>query len=327
MEITILTMSFFVAALLAGIMGFAVQRGATCAVAAVEQLVVEGSWQRFLSILEASLWVLVGLFFTHAIGLSMTFPPGYRSDAFTIAGGALLGLGAFANRGCVFGSIARLGYGEWDYVARPIGFFAGCVLAHALAADHSADSLAFVVRESRVSALIAVLLIFGPGWRIVLAFMKREEHHAASLRAHLHHVITRRVWEPGAATVVIGIAFVGLFLLVGAWAYTDVLVELARGTRMSVLARIVLLVALLLGAFLGGWSAGLFRHIAFQPLGLLRCFSGGILMGLGGGLIPGGNDGLLLIGMPLLWPYAWTAFAAMVVAIVIALRIQQSLTR
>jgi hypothetical protein len=323
MEIAIFTLTFFVAALLAGIMGFAVQRGATCTVAAVEQLVVEGSWQRFLSILEASLWVLVGLFFAHAIGLSMTLPPGYRSDAFTITGGSLLGLGAFVNRGCVFGSIARLGSGEWNYVATPIGFFAGCLLARALAVDRSADSVAFVMPESRVSALIAMLLVFGLGWRVVLALMNREERHRMSLRAHLHHAITRRVWEPGAATVVIGIAFVALFLLVGAWAYTDVLTELARGTRMSVLARVVLLVALFLGAFLGGWSAGLFRRVAFHTPGLLRCFSGGVLMGLGGGLVPGGNDGLLLIGMPLLWPYAWTAFAAMVMTIVIAMRIQR----
>ena len=35
-------------------------------------------------------------------------------------------------------------------------------------------------------------------------------------------------------------------------------------------------------------------------------------------LIPGGNDGLILVGMPLLWPYAWLAFLAMCISIAAA---------
>ena len=46
-----------------------------------------------------------------------------------------------------------------------------------------------------------------------------------------------------------------------------------------------------------------------------RCFGGGVLMGWGSLLIPGSNDGLILIGMPLLWPYAWAAFATMCLCI------------
>ena len=42
-------------------------------------------------------------------------------------------------------------------------------------------------------------------------------------------------------------------------------------------------------------------------------------MGWGSLLIPGGNDGLILVGMPLLWPYAWVAFATMCVTIGVAL--------
>ena len=34
--------------------------------------------------------------------------------------------------------------------------------------------------------------------------------------------------------------------------------------------------------------------------------------------MPGANDGLILVGMPLLWPYAWIAFAAMCLAIAAA---------
>jgi toxin CptA len=106
-----------------------------------------------------------------------------------------------------------------------------------------------------------------------------------------------------------------MLLLVGAWAYTDVLAELARGMMHSLLARALLLLCLLLGAVLGGWTAGRFRHTPIGPAAVFRCLAGGVLMGWGSLLIPGGNDGLILVGMPLLWPYAWVAFATMCVSI------------
>src|SRR5205085_2622673 len=66
-------------------------------------------------------------------------------------------------------------------------------------------------------------------------------------------------WTPHVATVSIGIAFLALLLLEGAWAYTDALAELARGMVMSAAARTALLACLLLGALWGGWRAGLLR--------------------------------------------------------------------
>ena len=42
-------------------------------------------------------------------------------------------------------------------------------------------------------------------------------------------------------------------------------------------------------------------------------------MAFGSLLIPGGNDGLILVGMPLLWPYAWAAFATMCLTIAAAM--------
>ena len=47
-------------------------------------------------------------------------------------------------------------------------------------------------------------------------------------------------------------------------------------------------------------------------------------MGWGSLLIPGGNDGLILVGMPLAWPYAWLAFATMCVTIATAQLLQRA---
>jgi len=42
------------------------------------------------------------------------------------------------------------------------------------------------------------------------------------------------------------------------------------------------------------------------------------MMAFGSLLIPGSNDALILIGMPLLWPYAWIAFLTMCTSIALA---------
>ena len=53
--------AFTLALLCAAVMGLAIQRGGTCTVAAVEDLLAGGEQRRLLAIVEASLWVGVGL--------------------------------------------------------------------------------------------------------------------------------------------------------------------------------------------------------------------------------------------------------------------------
>ena len=126
-----------------------------------------------------------------------------------------------------------------------------------------------------------------------------------------------------AATIGIGVTFVVTLLLAGRWAYTDVLADLASGMAASLAGPTLLLTALYIGALLGGRTAVRLRNVAPSAAQLARCFAGGMLMGWGSLLSPGSNDGLILIGIPLLRPYAWLAFAAMGVAIAAALALQR----
>ena len=114
-----------------------------------------------------------------------------------------------------------------------------------------------------------------------------------------------------------------MLLLAGAWTYTDVLADLARGMGQSVAVRLMLAAALLLGALTGGFAAGRWTTTLPSAAGLLRSFTGGLLMGWGSLLIPGGNDGLILLGMPMLWPYAWASIATLCAAIAGAMWIQR----
>ena len=76
MTIVIASVAFVVALLCAGLMGYAIQRGATCTVAAVDEVLTERSCRRLLSLVEAALWVTGGLILAQSLRLLPVTPPG-----------------------------------------------------------------------------------------------------------------------------------------------------------------------------------------------------------------------------------------------------------
>ena len=321
MQIVLSSAAFVVAAICAGFMGYAIQRGATCTVAAMDEVVRKRSVDRLVAMVEASLWVVGGLLIVRAFGARNAMPGGYEVTLVTILGGALLGLGAYVNKACVFGAIARLGSGEWAYVATPLGFYAGCVSAPFLFTFPVPHRLPQASPVLAASAWVALLFAGWMMWRVarpLLAARVRSDHPNGRWR-RIVAGFAARLWTPHAATTVIGVTFLLMFLLVGAWAYTDVLTELSRGMAGNLVARMVLVLALLAGAMLGGYTAGRWKSTPPSFVQCAKCMGGGLLMGWGSLLIPGGNDGLILLGMPLLWPYAWVAFLTMCATIGLAL--------
>ena len=61
MTIPVASAAFLLAAICAALMGFAIQRGATCMVAAVNEIVHDRKPNRLLAMAETSLWVAGGL--------------------------------------------------------------------------------------------------------------------------------------------------------------------------------------------------------------------------------------------------------------------------
>jgi len=316
MSIVVLSLAFGVAAVCAGLMGFAIQRGATCTVAAVDEVISKRKGNRLLALVEASVWVAGGLLVVQAFGQLPKMPPGYAVGLATFGGGALLGLGAFVNGACVFGAIARFGSGEWAYALTPLGFFVGCLSVGSVFAPMMPQRLAHDSPVLQAPAWAAALVVALAAARLMWSW-------SAGRRAGQR--VFERVWSPHAATAIIGITFLVMLLTVGAWAYTDVLAELAHGMAGNLWTRSLLLLALLVGATVGGWTAGRFRNRGVEITQMLRCFAGGVLMGWGSLLIPGGNDGLILVGMPLLWPYAWLAIASMCTAIAAGQLLQRAM--
>jgi uncharacterized membrane protein YedE/YeeE len=311
---------WFAAIVCVAAMGFAIQRGGTCTVAAVDELLTNRRAHRLLAMLEASLWVAGGLALAQLAHLAGSMPPGFAVNVWTVAGGVLLGLGAWVNGACVFGAVARLGSGEWAYAVTPLGFFVGCLSVAPVFGRPLAAPLAQASPVALAPALLAPLFVLYLAWRLAPGL--RMLRGAGRVRW-----LQQTVWAPHAATIVIGASFVVTLLLAGRWAYTDVLADLALamgGASIGLGLPLLLFAALYAGALIGGRSAGRWRATRVSLPQLVRCFAGGVLMGWGSLLIPGSNDGLILIGIPLLRPYAWLAFASMFAAIAAALLAQRA---
>lgn len=304
-----------VAAICAGLMGFAIQRGGTCLVAAVDELVSKRQASRLIALGEACLLVAAGMVAAQLLGLLPTAPRAFAVTGWTVAGGAIMGLGAYVAGSCVFGAIARIGNGEPAYFLVPFGFFLGCVVALSLGMDRLPRA---VTPHSIV--LAQALLFAGPlamlvAWRLIRTLSAVRRRQLASY-----------VWSPHVATGVIGVTFVILLLVAGPWSYTDYLAELARHMAGSGFSRGLLLAALFLGSLLGGWTAGRIQPALPTLSALCRCLVGGFMLGLGGSLVPGANDGLILLGLPLLYPHALLALASMLVTVSAALFLERHLS-
>lgn len=300
----------------AGMMGYAIQRGATCLVAAVDELVSKRKAYRLVAMLEASVIVAGGLLVARLAGHLMAEPPTFAITAGTLAGGILLGLGAFVARACVFGAIARLGSGEWAYALVPAGFFLGCIVASPILAAAPA------MRSDGMSPLFSVA-----SWLMLPLALLALWRTGNGFRQARNHMLADYIWSPHVATGIIGLTFVIMLLTVGPWSYTDLLATAARDMASGIGWKMILFIALLGGAIIGGWTAGRLKMIAPDSRNMARCLAGGALMGAGSVLIPGSNDGLILVGTPLLHGYAWLALAIMAATIACAMLLKSNINR
>lgn len=300
---------FVIAAFLALVAGYALQRGRICAVVAVSELIQHGRWRRFLSFLEGSAWAAAALLLAQAVSLEPPQPSFYVSS-WTLAaiGGAVFGLGAVLNGSCAFGSASRLASGELSLLATFAGFVTATISVDrpALGAANAAPAGAAM---AAIAALVGVFVL----WRLALGLQT-----ARTPARILRHLAARR-WPPALAMFVIAVANVALMFVAANWSYLSVLADLTRGESQHLGARLVLMGLFFSGAVAGALTAGRFKLQGAHPVELLLRFGAGAAMGFGAALIPGGNDSLVLFGMPSLQAPAFVAYAAMVTTIGLAL--------
>jgi hypothetical protein len=132
-----------------------------------------------------------------------------------------------------------------------------------------------------------------------------------------------RVWSPERAVALMGIAGGVLHALHGSWAYT-VAIQGAAETGLAGVPRLPLLIlaASIVGAVIAAGAKHRFR-LRLGARHIPARLGGGVIMGVGGAWVPGGNDALILHAAPALSPHALVAYPALVLGVAAGLLVSR----
>jgi uncharacterized membrane protein YedE/YeeE len=307
---------------LAVILGFAAHRGSVCMVRAVTELLTARTGYMLISIGKSVLWVFaISLPFIWLVPASSSGLTGWQLSTIAVFGGFVFGIGAAINGACAYATMARLVDGEGGMLVTIVGFALGVLCFVGLLGLHwvarPVQSPALAASALTYAALIAAVVLIWCLYEVIRLWRTRPEGTALTALA------LARQYRLSTTALVMGGATAALVLMFGPLGYTSTFEQIfeavfgVRGWPTTV--RWVILASVLAGMLLSTVQRGTFR-IDWRPrLFWLRNLSGGVLMGLGVALTPGGNDALVLYGMPSLSPHALPAFAAMGIGVAAAL--------
>jgi hypothetical protein len=311
-----------IAFVVALILGFAAHRASVCTVRAVGEVMGSGTGYMFFSILKSIFWVTA-----ITIPVLMLAPEtvatakGWSLTAGALAGGFIFGIGAGVNGACAYSTMARLVDGEGRMLVTVISFALGVgIFVLALGGG-------MVGRPVQVPAMVGALA--GWAWLIGGVIVLVAIVEAARLwrtrpeGARLGTLAVAPRYRLSSAAMLIGVAGALTFFLSGPSGYSstfELVIEATFGTRpWPGVARWTILVAVLIGMLLSTLQRGTFRLDLSPRRTWTRNIAGGVLMGFGVALTPGGNDALVLYGIPTVSPHALPAYLAMAIGIALAL--------
>jgi uncharacterized membrane protein YedE/YeeE len=254
---------------------------------------------------------------------------GWSLTGFAVLGGFLFGLGAAINGGCAYSTMARFVDGDGKMLATIAGFALGVlcfiVLARWQWLPRPSPAPPFV--ESVLAWVMAPALL-------ALAFLGWATYEGARLwrtrekGARFADLVLAPRYRLSTAALLIGLPGALLFAGYGSFGYTttfQLVIEGALGTRgWPPTVRWMLFIAVLAGMLLSTLQRGSFRLDWRPRQAWLANLGGGLLMGLGTALVPGGNDALALYNIPILSPNALPAFTALATGVAVGLVMMRS---
>ncbi len=288
--------------------------GGLCTYAAALQIVREQRFDRLMAFLTAAAWATLTViplawFWPSELQLSRT----HDQWGMVVIGGWLLGMGAWLNRGCIFGTFVQLTGGNLTYVATLFGLVAGAVGAKYWLSE--------IIPARTDLALAAVPNLLAGIWLLVATVVVingiMNFSALSSKRDRLLHPV------PGIlVAMTLGIGGGWLFAVVNGWDFTAVMVRSTyHALQIEPVGPTALAVYCTLSMVVGGIIAALsqkrFLWQAPRFYRSLASFAGGTLMGVATVLLPGGNDGLLLSGLPAFAPYALAGFVLMLLSMLL----------
>ncbi|MCZ6831526.1 MAG: YeeE/YedE thiosulfate transporter family protein [Gammaproteobacteria bacterium] len=307
------------------LMGFVADRTNLCSVNAVKEVLFKRRASLLLSFARIVLWVLgVSMLLEWLFGVSSPTRTNFQFGIPGLVGGILFGVGAVLNNGCSLHTLTCLGRGNMDMAVSISGLIIGAMAAKALFGQ--VPGLAPVAVEPALAVdlfyrdMLLLTLTIG---MLVELFRLLRGFRFSECKSRL---LASEYLLPSAAAL-LGIANGILLALVGTWMYTYTLIQGASNLLFpdsGFYQPLPGLLWLLLLAYLGGIVASSYsRHelaVAIHPgLQWFRYLAGGILMGVGASMIPGGNDVLLLNAIPGLSWHALPAYLSMLGGVAIAL--------
>lgn len=307
---------------LAGILGFAAHRASLCTVRAVAEVMSSRRAYCLTSFAKAVLWVFAIVLPVLAVRPHLADGiAGLPFSWWPVLGGLVFGMGAALNGGCSFSTLSRLADGQLSMLATLLGFVAGVVIeGRILSTVHSSDAPFDAPGILTLAPFAGILSLVIWLWAAheVFKLWRTRPHHVG-----MAGLVLARQYRLSTAAAIIGIASAGLYLIYGSWSFMAVL---RRSPGMLgvedwglVMERMALLAAVIAGMVLSTVQRRSFRLDWRVRRSWFLNLGGGILMGAGAVLVPGGNDALLLYGIPMFSRHALPAYAAMLVGVAMVL--------
>jgi len=314
--------------LVAALVGFAVHRASLCNVRAVAELLAGERPRMLASLFVAVFWsaTVAGTLIV-ALHWPVASLPQRRPLSFAVAGGFVFGLGAAVNGGCSLSTLQRLADGELAMLATLSGLALGLLAWTGLEARGLPTALVGIATPWEgmpAAAKIALVAFWAWALQEAVRLWRGTPPLAWSerLRAPKYRLST--------AAALLGMGGAVLYALQGSWTYTNVLrnqVAWALGMTPSMAGKTMLAIALVGGMVASSLQRRSFALRVPRRSQALACLSGGVLMGLGAALLPGGNDTLLLTALPSLSASAFASYAALLAGIAAALLLVRTTTR
>ncbi len=300
-------------ALLAGVvLGASAHRAGLCTVKAVAEVITSRRAHFLWSFLKASLWTAGLLSLAAVFGGIVTL--GHRPVlAVGLMGGLLFGLGAGLNGACTFSTLSRLADGHLSMLFTLAGWALAIPSVLKLLPDMHAP--AEMVAMPR---LLAVPLSLWMVWETRGIWRRRSGILSAARDGYL-----------ALSPAVFLIALANSTLLLGGtpWSFTSTALCSAGPLPLAACHRPGLLWAVTGVAMVTMVGSALWRgsYRIRRPRwkSSLRHFAGGLTMGAGAALIPGGNDGLILFGLPAFSPHALPISAAIILGVTMSLTVMR----
>ncbi|MEZ2128682.1 MULTISPECIES: YeeE/YedE thiosulfate transporter family protein [unclassified Sinorhizobium] len=272
------------------VLGFAMNHGSICTFIATTELVSQRRPARFLALAECALWAAIAYI---TLDRLPTMPGGWSPLVHMTGAAILFGVGVYVNGACIFGSVGHLGNGEMDF-----GFtFLGIFMILSLDSVFNLREEPMPISASPPLGLEALVVVLSAFLLLRLGISIKSETNFRRLTL---------------AMGTIGITSATLSAFAPRFSITT-----SVGSMLSIPVTSSLIFVCMFGGSLV--SARIRRHrfsLRWPTWGSLsRRVLGGMLMGFGALLIPGGNDTLLLVGFPMGAWQAGVAYLLMVAAL------------